>query len=110
MIDTDAAEKALNFLRDSAMGMEEKEREARARLRKAKLTQALAIERMGKVNDPNSKIPATLRKEISWADDEVQEAFKEADEKDAELIGINAQRAAAKDTIILHMSMVKDRL
>jgi hypothetical protein len=110
MIDTEAAEKALNYLRTSAVEMEVLERNAKAAARKAKLVQALAIERMGKVNDPNTKVPATIRKEISWADTEVQEAFKAADEADAHLIGINAQRAAAKDTIILHMSMVKDRM
>jgi hypothetical protein len=110
MIDTEAAEKSLNFLRKTALEIEELERDARAMARKAKLVQALAIERMGKVNDVTSKIPATLRKEISWADSEVQEAFKEADEADAKLISLNAQRAAAKDTIILHMSMVKDRM
>jgi hypothetical protein len=40
----------------------------------------------------------------------VQAALKDEDEKAAELIGINAQRDAARDTIILHMSMVKDRM
>jgi hypothetical protein len=110
MIDPDEALANLDYLRESAADMERLEKDARAALRRAKLKQALAIERMGKVNDPDSKVPVTLRKEISWADPEVQEGFKEADETDAHLIGVNAKRAAAKDTLILHMSMVKDRM
>lgn len=109
MISTDAAEKALDFLRRTALQMEEKTREAKAAARKAKYVHALAIVRMENANTPN-KIPATVRKEHALADDEVQAALKEEDEKAAELIGINAQRDAARDTIILYMSMVKDRM
>jgi hypothetical protein len=109
MISTDEAEKALDFLRHTAMQMEKKTRDAKAAARKAKYEMALAIVRMENANT-STKVPATVRKEHAIAEDNVQAALKDEDEKAAELIGINAQRDAARDTIILHMSMVKDRM
>jgi hypothetical protein len=108
MINPDDAEKALEFLRKSSMQMERTVLHAKESARKAKYTQALAIVRMANAN--GEKVPATVRKEHSWADSEVQAAFKEEDEAAAKLIGIDAQRDAAKTTISLYQSMVKDRM
>jgi hypothetical protein len=108
MIDPDQAEKALEFLRRTSIGMEKLVLNAKEAARKAKYTQALAIVRMANAN--GEKVPATVRKEHSWADSEVQEAFKAEDEAAAKLIGIDAQRDAAKTTISLYQSMVKDRM
>jgi hypothetical protein len=108
MIDPEAAEKALDFLRRTAVGMEALVLDAKEAARKAKYTQALAIVRMANAN--GEKVPATVRKEHSWADAEVQAAFEAEDKAAARLIGIDAQRDAAKTTISLYQSMVKDRL
>jgi hypothetical protein len=108
MIDPEDAEKSLNYLRRTAMGMEAVVLSAKEAARKAKYTQALAIVRMANAN--GEKVPATVRKEHAWADPEVQEAFKAEDEAAARLIGIDAQRDAAKTTISLYQSMVKDRM
>jgi hypothetical protein len=108
MIDPEAAEKALDFLRRTSVGMEELVLDAKEAARKAKYTQALAIVRMANAN--GEKVPATVRKEHSWADAEVQAAFEAEDKAAARLIGIDAQRDAAKTTISLYQSMVKDRM
>jgi hypothetical protein len=108
MIDPEAAEKALDFLRRTSVGMEALVLDAKEAARKAKYTQALAIVRMANAN--GEKVPATVRKEHSWADAEVQAAFEEEDKAAARLIGIDAQRDAAKTTISLYQSMVKDRM
>jgi hypothetical protein len=54
-------------------------------------------------------VPATLRKEIAWADLEVDEAVKTQNKADAVLIGTNAKCDAAKQTISIYQTMVKDR-
>jgi hypothetical protein len=108
MIDPTTAEEALTLLRKTAHEMENNVLEAREAARLAKYKQALAIVRMEMANGP--KVPATVRKEHALADDEVQEALKKANEKDAYLIGIDARRDAAKTTISLYQSMVKDRM
>jgi hypothetical protein len=109
MINSETAEKALDYLRRTSVQMEGLVLEAKEAARKAKYTQALAIVRMANANTQD-KVPATVRKEHSWADDEVQAAFKEEDEKAAKLIGVDAQRDAAKTAISLYQSMVKDRI
>jgi hypothetical protein len=108
MIDPEAAEKALDYLRRTSVGMERLVLDAKESARKAKYVQALAIVRMANAN--GEKVPATVRKEHSWADPEVQAAFQEEDAAAAKLIGIDAQRDAAKTTISLYQSMVKDRM
>ena len=108
MIDPDDAERALDFLRKSSMQVERLTLEKLEAARKAKYTQALAIVRMENAN--GTKIPATVRKEHSWADSEVQAAFEAEDKAAAKLIGLDAQRDAAKTTISLYQSMVKDRI
>lgn len=109
MISTEAAEKALEFLRKTAVDYEDIVYAALETERKAKLQIALAIVRMENA-DSKAKVPATVRKEHALADDEVQEAIKEADQAAAHRIGIDAQRDAARSTLMLHMSMVKDRM
>jgi hypothetical protein len=106
-VDPTAAEKALSYLRQTAVSMEDLVWAARDAARLVKLKHALAIERMGNAN--GEKVPATLRKEIAWADLEVQEAVKTQDKADAVLIGTNAKCDAAKQTISIYQTMVKDR-
>lgn len=108
MINPEDAEKALDYLRRTAVQMERLVLAAKEAARKAKYTQALAIVRMANAN--GEKVPATVRKEHSWADAEVQAAFQAEDEAAAKLIGTDAQRDAAKTTISLYQSMVKDRM
>jgi hypothetical protein len=108
MIDSDKAEKSLEYLRRTAMEMERIVLDEKETARKAKYQQALAIVRMANAN--GEKVPATVRKEHSWADSEVQEAFEAEDKAAAKRIGIDAQRDAAKITISLYQSMVKDRM
>jgi hypothetical protein len=108
MISTEKAEKALEYLRRTAVEMERIVLDEKEAARKAKYTQALAIVRMANAN--GEKVPATVRKEHSWADAEVQAAFQEEDAAAAKRIGIDAQRDAAKTTITLYQSMVKDRM
>jgi hypothetical protein len=108
MIDTGTVEDAVEFLRTTALDMERLVLAEKEAARKAKYTQALAIVRMANAN--GEKVPATVRKEHSWADAEVQAAFKAEDEAAAKRIGIDARRDAAKTTISLYQSMVKDRM
>jgi hypothetical protein len=107
-VDSTPAEEALTRLRNAARQMEMLVQNARDAASLVKLKHALAIERMGNANTPE-KIPATLRKEIAWADLEVQEAVKAANKADAVLIGINAKCDVDKTTISLYQTMVKDR-
>jgi hypothetical protein len=107
-VDSTGAEKALSYLRQTAVAMEDLVWEARDAARLVKLKHALAIERMGNANTPE-KVPATLRKEIAWADLEVDEAVKTQNKADAVLIGTNAKCDAAKQTISIYQTMVKDR-
>lgn len=109
MISTEAAEKALEFLRKTARDYEDVVYRALESERKAKLQIALAIVRMENANTP-TKVPATVRKEHALSELEVQEALEEADKAAAHRIGLDAQRDAAKNTLMLHMSMVKDRI
>jgi hypothetical protein len=108
MINPEDAEKSLDYLRRTAVGMERIVLSEKEAARKAKYVQALAIVRMANAN--GEKVPATVRKEHAWADPDVQEAFKAEDEAAAKRIGIDAQRDAAKTTISLYQSMVKDRM
>jgi hypothetical protein len=107
-VDSRPAEEALARLRSQARDMEANVLDARDKARLVKYKHALAIERMGNANTPE-KIPATLRKEIAWADIEVNEAVQEANKADAKLIGINAKCDHDKTVISLYQTMVKDR-
>src|SRR6185503_8516286 len=108
MINPEDAEKSLEYLRRTSVQMEQIVLKEKETARKTKYTLALAMIRMANAN--GEKIPATVRKEHAWADSDVQTAFKEEDEAAAKRIGIDAQRDAAKTTISLYQSMVKDRM
>src|SRR6185369_14511396 len=108
MINPEDAEKSLDYLRRTAVQMERLVLNEKEATRKSKYQMALAIIRMGNAN--GEKIPATVRKEHAWGDKDVQEALKQEDEAAAKRIGVDAQRDAAKTTISLYQSMVKDRM
>ena len=105
MLDSDEAEKALAFLRESANQIGPLTRQAKLKAHMLKYVEALLVK-----GQENAGVPVTLREKYARADDRYLEALQEEAEAAAELIGLNERRDTAKITISLFQSMLRDRL
>lgn len=105
MIDSGAAERALNWLEENAR--------RHATLYGDSLRKERAIDKMESLlikGMHNQDVPATLRKPYAKADDRYQAALDEATEAKIALVEHEDLRDVAKLRISLYQSMVKDRL
>ena len=105
MIPEDEAEKALDFLRESARSVRDICLQARQRAHKVKYTEGLLVKGMA-----NQNIPVTLREKHARADDRYIEAGNEEAEAWAEWISLQERRDTARITISLYQSQIKDRM
>ena len=105
MIDIEKAEEAVDFLRDTAKRIAELWEQARKKENLLKHTEGLLEKKYH-----GEKVPVTLCKSYARADQKYQEAIDEDAIATAELKGLEARRDAAKITIGLYQSQVKDRL
>ena len=105
MIDISKAEQAVDFLRDTAKQIADLWEQARQKESLVKHTEGLLI----KQHHLNGT-PATVCQAYARAEAKYKEAITEDAIATAELKGLEARRDAAKITIGLYQSQVKDRL
>jgi hypothetical protein len=105
MIAVEKAEEAVDFLRESAKAIETLWEQARMKESMVKHVEALLVKSFHE-----GKTPATVCKEYARATERYVEAITEDAQATAALKGLEARRDAAKITIGLYQSQVKDRL
>src|SRR3990167_6556356 len=105
MIDIEKAEEAVAFLRDTAKRIAELWEQSRKKENLLKHTDALLEKKYH-----GEMVPGPLSRPHARADQKYQEAIDEDAIATAELKGLEARRDAAKITIGLYQSQVKDRM
>lgn len=105
MIDESEAEKALDFLRESAAKVLPICQQAREKAHKLKWVEALLVK-----GQSNQGTPISVRKEHARADQRYIDAANEEAIAFAEWTSLQERRDAARITISLYQSQVKDRL
>ena len=105
MIDTEMAEKALAYLRESAANVGVFTRQAKEKAAQVKHVEALLIKAMD-----NGKLPVSLRQAYARSDQRYFDVTTEDAIAAGELAQLEAERDTAKIAISLYQTIVKDRL
>ena len=105
MIDSDSAERAADYLRDTAKAVGTLTKQAKEKAAMVKHVEGLLIKAMD-----NGSLPVSLRQAYARAHDKYKEALLEDAIAAGELAQLDAERDAAKIRISLYQTQVKDRL
>lgn len=105
MINEEEAEKALEFLRESAKMVLPLATQMKQKAHASKYIEGILVKALA-----NQGVPATVRKEYARADDRYVQAGNEEAEAWGEWVSLQERRDTARITISLYQSQVKDRL
>lgn len=105
MIETESAERAADYLRDTAKSVGQFTRQAKEKAAMVKHVEGLLIKAMD-----NGSLPVSLRQAYARAHDRYKEALLEDALAAGELAQLDAERDAAKIRISLYQTQCRDRM